>query len=255
MIRQNMRVPDTVMGDIHAQVAACGIGTRRLTEIAGRFSSGMLTQVFAELLNRSETMTRQARSAIPEGTYDFVDFLDNDRIDLDDSIRIEVAVTIGDRAMHVDCTGTSKQVRGPLNCVPSGSMAAACFAIRTLTDPSIPTNGGCFRPISLHLPPGSLLNPVEPAPVNARTSTIKRVTGSIISALACALPDRAPAASAREMLMVALGGKTHRGKVFVIGDPVDGRPPGILLISRAAATPTLRVIDFARSRHTNPARY
>ncbi|WP_158924440.1 hydantoinase B/oxoprolinase family protein [Acidisphaera sp. S103] len=222
MIRQNVRIPDTVMGDIHAQVAACGIGTRRLTEIAGRYGSGMLTQVFAELLNRSETMTRQALSAIPDGTYRFVDFLDNDGIEFDKDIRIVVAVTIRDGAMHVDCTGTSQQVRGPLNCVPSGSMAAACFAIRALTDPSIPTNGGCFRPISLHLPAGSLLNPIEPAPVNARTSTIKRVTGSIISALAPALPDRAPAASACEMLMVAFGGKTDQGKAFVIGDLVAG---------------------------------
>jgi N-methylhydantoinase B/oxoprolinase/acetone carboxylase alpha subunit len=222
MIRQNVRIPDTVMGDIHAQVAACGIGARRLTEIAVRYGSGMLTEVFAELLNRSETMTRQALAAIPEGTYRFVDFLDNDGIEFDKDIRIEVAVTIRDGGMHVDCTGTSRQVRGPLNCVPSGSMAAACFAIRALTDPSIPTNGGCFRPISLHLPPGSLLNPIEPAPVNARTSTIKRVTGSIISALAGALPDRAPAASACEMLMVAFGGRTDRGKAFVIGDLVAG---------------------------------
>jgi N-methylhydantoinase B/oxoprolinase/acetone carboxylase alpha subunit len=222
MIRQNVRIPDTVMGDIYAQVAACGIGARRLAEIADRYTPTMLTEVFAELLNRSESMTRQALAAIPPGTYRFVDYLDNDGIDIDQPIRIEVAVTIGNRSMHIDCTGTSPQVRGPLNCMPSGSMAAACFAIRALTDASIPTNGGCFRPISLHLPEGSLLNPTEPAPVNARTSTIKRITGSIISALAQALPDRAPAAAACEMLMVAFGGKTPSGAPFVIGDLVAG---------------------------------
>lgn len=222
MIRQNVRIPDTVMGDIHAQVAACGIGARRLAEIAGRYSADTLRQVFAELLDRSEAMTRQALAAIPEGTYRFADFLDNDGIDLDRPIRIEVAVTLGQGGMHVDFTGSSKQVRGPLNCVPSGSLAAACFAIRALTDPSIPTNGGCFRPISLHLPPGSIVNPSEPAPVNARTSTIKRITGSILSALAQALPQRAPAASACEMLMVAFGGKTKEGKAFVIGDLIAG---------------------------------
>jgi N-methylhydantoinase B/oxoprolinase/acetone carboxylase alpha subunit len=106
--------------------------------------------------------------------------------------------------------------------VPSGSLAAACFAIRAVTDPTIPTNGGCFRPISLHLPSGSLVNPTEPAPVNARTSTIKRIAGSIISALAGALPDKVPAASAGEMLMVAFGGRTATGRPFVIGDLVAG---------------------------------
>jgi N-methylhydantoinase A/oxoprolinase/acetone carboxylase beta subunit/N-methylhydantoinase B/oxoprolinase/acetone carboxylase alpha subunit len=222
MIRQNVRIPDTVMGDIHAQVAACSIGARRMRDVADRRGADVLTAIFEDLLDRSETMTRQALSTIPEGVYRFVDFLDNDGIELDKSIRIEVAVTVKDAAIHIDFTGTSEEVRGPLNCVPSGSLAAACFAIRALTDPGIPTNGGCFRPISLHLPPGSLVNPTEPAPVNARTSTIKRIAGSIISALADALPDKVPAASAGEMLMLAFGGRTAKGKPFVIGDLVAG---------------------------------
>jgi N-methylhydantoinase B/oxoprolinase/acetone carboxylase alpha subunit len=193
-----------------------------MREISQQRGAGVLTAIFAELLDRSEKMTRQALAGIPEGTYRFVDFLDNDGIELDKPIRIEVAVTLKDAGIHIDFTGTSEQVRGPLNCVPSGSLAAACFAIRALTDPSIPTNGGCFRPISLHLPVGSLVNPTEPAPVNARTSTIKRITGSIISALAAAVPDKVPAAAAGEMLMVAFGGKTAKGKSFVIGDLVAG---------------------------------
>lgn len=222
MIRQNVRIPDTVMGDIHAQLAACLIGARRLGQVAETHGHNELSAIFNELLARSETMTRQALEKIPEGTYRFVDYLDNDGIELDKQIRIEVAVTIQDRAMHIDFTGTSPQVRGPLNCVPSGSLAAACFAIRALTDPSIPTNAGCFRPISLHLPEGSLVNPREPAPVNARTSTIKRITGTILAALAPVMGDRLPAASAGQMLIVAFGGRTHAGKPFVTGDLVAG---------------------------------
>ena len=218
IIRQNVRIPDTVMGDINAQVAACKIGVRRMTELTRKFGHDALVGLFEELLNRSETMTRQALARIPAGTYRYVDYLDNDGIDLDRPIRIEVAVTIGAEGFHVDFTGTSDQVRGPMNCVPSGSLAAACFAIRALTDPAIPTNAGCFRPISLHLPEGSLVNPREPAPVNARTSTIKRITGSIISALAEVLPDRIPAPSAGEMALVAFGGRNRTGGNFVTGD-------------------------------------
>ena len=222
MIRQNVRIPDTVMGDIHAQLAACLIGARRLGEVAQTHGHNELSAIFNELLSRSETMTRQALANIPEGIYRAVDYLDNDGIDLDKPIRIEVAVTVKDRAMHIDFTGTSDQVRGPLNCVPSGSLAAACFAIRALTDPSIPTNAGCFRPISLHLPPGSLVNPMEPAPVNARTSTIKRVTGTILAALAPVMGDRLPAASAGQMLIVAFGGRTFNHQPFVTGDLIAG---------------------------------
>jgi N-methylhydantoinase B/oxoprolinase/acetone carboxylase alpha subunit len=218
IIRQNVRIPDTVMGDINAQVAACKIGMRRVTELAAKFGHNALISIFEELLSRSETMTRQALALIPEGTYKYVDYLDNDGIELDKPIRIEVAVTLKDGDIHIDFTGTSDQVRGPMNCVPSGSLAAACFAIRALTDPAIPTNAGCFRPISLHLPEGSLVNPREPAPVNARTSTIKRITGSIISALAEVLPDRIPAPSAGEMLLVAFGGQGRLSGNFVTGD-------------------------------------
>ena len=159
---------------------------------------------------------------IPEGTYRFVDFLDNDGIELDRQIRIEVAVTLDDGAIEIDFTGTSPQVRGPFNCVPSGSLAAACWAVRALTDPKIPTNGGCFRPISLHLPPGSLVNPEEPAPVNARTSTIKRIAGVIVGALAQVMPERAPAASAGELLVLAFGGYGRNGGRYVVGELIAG---------------------------------
>ncbi len=222
MIRQNVRIPDTVMGDIHAQVSACSIGARRLAELAAKQGDNLLTAIFQELLDKSETMTRLALAAIPDGTYRAVDFLDNDGVELDKPIRIEVAVTIKGDTIHIDFTGTSPQVRGPLNCVPSGSLAGACYAVRALTDPKIPTNGGCFRPISLHLPEGTLVNPREPAPVNARTSTIKRITGTILAALAEVLPDRVPAPSAGQMVIVAFGGRTAAGKPFVTGDLIAG---------------------------------
>ena len=51
-------------------------------------------------------------------------------------MRIEVAVTVKDGTITVDFTGTDPQLRGPLNCVPSGTLAAAYFAVRALTDPT-----------------------------------------------------------------------------------------------------------------------
>lgn len=222
MIRQNVRIPDTVMGDLNAQVAACAMGARRLCELVGRFGEQPLQAMFEELLRRSEVLTRQALAAIPSGTYRHVDYLDNDGIDLDERIRIEVAVSVRHGSIEFDFAGTSGQVKGPFNCVPSGSLAAACFAVRALTDPTIPTNGGCFRPLSLKLPKGTLVNPEEPAPVNARTATIKRITGCMISALSEVLPDRVPAASAGELLVLAFGGRGAGGRRFVVGEMIAG---------------------------------
>src|SRR3546814_16262898 len=103
-------------------------------------------------------------------------------------IRVEVAVTVKNGQFPCDFTGSSPQVRWPFNGVPSGSMAAAYFASRVITGADIPTNGGCFRPVSLHLTSGSIVNPSAPAPVNTRTATIQRVTGVILGALRRVVP-------------------------------------------------------------------
>jgi N-methylhydantoinase B len=219
----NVRIPDIFLGDLHAQVAACKIAAVRLGETAAKLGDNTILAAFQILLDRSEAMTREALRRLPKGTWRHVDYLDNDGIDHDKRVRVEVAVTLpGDGTIAFDLTGSSPQVRGPINCVPSGSLAAACFAVRAVTDPTIPNNGGCFRPISLTLPEASLVNPKAPAAVNARSATIKRITGCMISALAAAAPDRVPAPNAGELLVMAFGGQRRDGSTFVTGELLSG---------------------------------
>ncbi len=222
VLRLNVRIPDIFIGDLHAQVAACKIAAVRLGEAAEKFGHNALLASFSVLLDRAEAMTRAALQKLPAGTYRAVDFLDNDGIDIDRRIRIEVAVTIKDGMIHFDLTGSSPQVKGPINCVPSGSLAAACFAVRAITDPAIPNNGGCFRPITLTLPEGTIVNPRAPAPVNARTATIKRVTNTMLKALAGVAPDRVPAPNSGELLVMAWGGQRRDGRMFVTGELLAG---------------------------------
>jgi N-methylhydantoinase B len=221
LLRLNVRMPDIFVGDLDAQIAACRLAALRLGETAGRYGESQLHSVFEVLLDRSESMTRAAIGELTPGTYHYVDYLDNDGVDLDRRIRIEVAATVEKNAVHFDLTGTSGQVRGPVNCVPSGSLAAACYVVRAVTDPEIPNNAGCFRPIRLTLPPDSLVNPIAPAPVNARTATIKRVTGCMLGALAQAMPERAIGSNSGELVILAFGGQ-HNGKTFVTGDLLAG---------------------------------
>jgi len=218
MLKLNVRVPQVFMGDIGAQISACTVGARRVVELTDRYGRIQTLQIFNELLDRSEQLTRKALEAIPDGTYSYVDYLDNDGVNLEESVRIEVAVTISGSEFHCDFEGTDPQTRGPFNAVKSGSQAAAYYAVRAVTDSSIPTNGGCFRSVSLHLPEGTLVNPVEPAPVNSRTATLKRIAGSIVGALKGALPGHIPADSAGELLVLSLGGKSLDGKPYVVGE-------------------------------------
>ena len=222
MLRLNIRLSDTFMGDLNAQLSACMVGARRLRELCAAYSADLIETIFGLLLDRSEKMTRAALRALPAGTYRYVDWLDNDGVDLERRVRIEVAVTVGDGNIHFDFTGSSAQVRGPINCVPSGAQAAAYYAVRALTDAQIPTNGGCFRPVTLHLPEGSIVNPRAPAAVNARTATIKRICGAMIGAFADAVPDRVPAASAGLSVMLAFGGRRADGSPFILSELVCG---------------------------------
>jgi N-methylhydantoinase B len=244
MLRQNVRLPDVLMGDINAQVAACTIGARRLAELASDFGCDELLAMFSELLNRSETMTRRSLLGLRPGIYRYVDFLDNDGIELDKLVRIEVAVTISSDTMTCDFTGTSLQVRGPFNCMPSGPYAAACFALRAVTDPEglIPNNGGCFRPIRFHLPEGSLVNPREPAPTGCRTSTIKRITCCILGALRQAAPERVPADSASETVIMHFGGRRSDGRRYVTSQ---------LLVSGSGASAAFDGVDVIETDASN----
>ena len=220
MLRINIRLSETFMGDLGAQLSACMVGARRLGELCGVYGADLIENIFELLLDRSEKMTREALRSLPEGTYRYVDWLDNDGVDLDKKVRIEVAVTVKDGTIHFDFTGSNAQVRGPINCVPSGAQAAAYYAVRALTNAQIPTNGGCFRPVTLYLPEGSIVNPKAPAAVNARTATIKRICGAMIGALADVVPDRVPAASAGLSLMLAFGGTRLDGSGFIVSELV-----------------------------------
>jgi N-methylhydantoinase B len=126
-------------------------------------------------------------------------------------------------SMTFDFTGTNAQVRGPFNSVPASTLSAIYYAIRAISDPTIPNNGGCFRTVDAVLPEGSVVNPRPPAPVSCRTATIKRIADTILGALVLALPHRMPAASSGTLLVMALGGRDpETGRTFVASELAAG---------------------------------
>src|SRR6058998_3185884 len=214
LLRRNVRIPEGFTGDLMAQVAAGRLGGTRLRELFARYGAEVVLGYIEELFTRAETLTRRQIDAIPDGTYTFTDYLDNDGIKLDQLVRIAVAVTVRGSSMTFDFTGTSPQVRGPFNSVPASTLSAVYYAVRAISDPTIPNNGGCFRALEAILPPGSLVNPRPPAPVSCRTATIKRIADTILGALVKGLPGRMPAANSGTLLVMAFGGR----------DPESGQP-------------------------------
>jgi N-methylhydantoinase B len=149
--------------------------------------------------------------------------MDDDGVDLGRRITIKVTLRVRGSSMLFDFTGTDPQVRGPFNSVPASTMSAVYYAVRAISDASIPNNGGCFRAVDAILPEGSLVNPRPPAPVSCRTATIKRIADTILGALVQALPGRMPAANSGTLLVMAFGGvHPETGRPFVASELAAG---------------------------------
>lgn len=223
MIRRNVRLPSLVIGDISAQVGAVTVGRNRLRELFEAYGYESANAFLGHLMDYSERLTRARIAEIPDGVYRFTDYMDNDGIDLDRRVPISATVTVAGDAVTVDFTGTSPQVAGPINAPWSGGAGAAYFALRCVTDPDIPNNQGCYRPIEVIIPEGTLLNPRHPAPVAIRAHTLKRAADVVLGALVQAVPDRVPAAPAGSISCVSFGGVDPRTNTrFGLSDIVAG---------------------------------
>jgi N-methylhydantoinase B len=221
MIERNVRLPRQVLGDIDAQVSAVTVGCQRIVDLCRSEGSDQVLAYMDHLLDYAEQRTRACIAAIPDGVYQFTDYMDNDGITLDRRVPISVAITIKGSNAIVDYAGTSVQVQGPINAPISGARASVYFAFRCITDPEIPSNHGCYRPIEVAVPKGSLLNPSLGAPVAIRAHTLKRAADTVLGALVQAVPGRVPAAPAGSISCVSFGG-SHAGARYGLSDLIAG---------------------------------
>ncbi len=219
---QKMRSPEERRGDLAAQLAALNRGQERLASFSRRYGLRRLTAMGQALLDYAERAMRELIRTIPDGVYRFEDFLDDDGCGHQDlAIRLSLAIA-GDQAV-LDFTGTCQQAAGGINAVPPVVEAAGYYAFLTLLGEDYPINQGCFRPLAVVTRPGSLVDPVFPAPVAAgNVETSQRLVDVIFGALAQAVPDLIPAASQGTMNNVAFGGVEADGREFTYYETIAG---------------------------------
>jgi N-methylhydantoinase B len=224
ILKANSRRPDTVMGDLRAQLASLKTGAVRYEETLERFGEQTVLDATKELIERTRTGFRRLISDIPNGTYEDNDVLDDDGFD-DTPIPLRVKIVVEDDKITVDFTGTAKQVRGSLNCPLANSLSAVYAALKIFLDPNdeIPNNEGCYTAITVILPQGSLLNPNIPASVSSRPETQARMSNVIMGALGKALPDRAVAQDNGQVALYRMSGTDPKtGKFFYKSEPLPG---------------------------------
>jgi len=214
MVRANVRTPEERQGDLRAQEAANRTGSRRFEELLDEHGPGEVEAALAEIKDYSERRMRAEIEDLPDGTYTFADVLDGDGQGNED-LPVRAAVTVDGDAITVDFAGTADQTDGPVNAVFAVTASATYYAVRCVTDPDIPPNHGCYRPISIETPEGSIVDPEPPAAVvGGNLETSQRVTDVVLGALAEADPERVVAGCQGTMNNVTFGGT----------DPRDSRP-------------------------------
>ncbi len=200
----NVRTPRHNYGDLRALISSVNLGESRLSELIIKYGKEIFTQTVDDLLDYSERRMRAELKEIPNGYYDFEDYIENDGIE-DKTFTIKANVYVEDEEVIVDYTGTSPQARGPINATYGVSVSAAYNALLHITDPEIPKNSGCFRPIKVVAPPGTVVNVDFPAPeVGGNTETHPRIALAIIGAFSKAVPEK----------VMACEGGTHLNFVF-----------------------------------------
>ncbi len=154
LLTRNVRLPDVFTGDLMAQVAAGRLGGVRLQELFAAHGTSTVIAYIDELLARAERLTRAQIADIPDGDYAFEDWLDDDGVNIGQPVKIAVTLRVRGSAMTFDFTGSDGQVSGPFNSVPASTMSAVYYAVRAISDASIPNNGGFFRAVDAILPEG-----------------------------------------------------------------------------------------------------
>ena len=218
----NIRMPEIGVGDMNAQFAANYIGARRVRELAAKYGREELWQAMAEVQDYSERRVRAGIAALPDGAYHGEAFIDEDVFD-PEPVGIRVAVRIEGSDIHMDFTGSDPQIKSMFNCPLSSSHAAAFAAVRcVMPDKDIPANDGCNRPLHLHFPKGSVLNPNPPAPVRARMTSAYRAFDAIHMALSDAAPDRVPAQGFNCTTAFYISQQRKDGSFRVLADILGG---------------------------------
>jgi len=222
-VLSNVRTPDERLGDLRAQRAANLVGAKRLGELLKRSSVSTVETEMVQLIDYSEELMIKKIRELPRESSSAIDYLDDDGFSTTD-IPIRVKVTIGRQSILFDFSGSAKQVQGPLNAVYSVTLSAVYYVVRCVTDPSIPANAGCFKPIQVKAPSGTIVNAEPPAPVaggNVETST--RIVDVTLKAFSSIIPERVCAACQGTMNNVTIGGVDHRtGKYFTYYETIAG---------------------------------
>ena len=223
ILMYNVRTPTEREGDLNAQIAAAQLGQRRVQEVIRKSGLSYWKTYTEGILDYSERLMRaKIRERFPDGKYYSELFIDDDGMD-DERIKIAVTVTVKDDSVKVDYSGTDKQRASGVNCILANCVSAAYFVVKAVADPTIPVNSGCYRPIEVYCPEGTIISPGPTAAIGAGNETWQRIAETLVGAVLQADPSIVKAHSHGCMNNTVFGGTDPRtGKVYTYYETIGG---------------------------------
>jgi len=210
ILRQNVRVPDQVMGDLYAQFTALTLMEQRVMALLQEQKLKSLADLGREIHKRSEAAMRAAIRKVPNGVYQQSAISDG----LAEPIKLEMALTVKDDSIVIDYAGSAPQVMRAINVCMAYTIAYTSFGVKAVLAPNIPNNEGVLRPITIRAPLGSIANSKPPAAGGARALVGHFFPMMVIQALSKALPDRVVATVGSPLWCINATGHRADGSPF-----------------------------------------
>jgi len=190
VIKDNIRFPESSLGDMKSQMAACRLAARRMDELFDKYGKDTILAAISQIFDETEQKCRNVVAQLPDGIYEAEASIDDDGLIRDEEVPIRVKITIKGSDMIIDLSGCSAERKAAIN---SRTYAGARVAYKALTGPLDPVNEGSFRALKVIIPEGNIMMAKFPAPMSGWSAIVPTVVDTIVVALAKAMPDRVPA--------------------------------------------------------------
>jgi N-methylhydantoinase B len=190
VVKDNIRFPESSLGDMKSQMAACRLAARRMDELFDKYGKDTILAAIAQIFDETEQKCRNVVAQLPDGVYEAEASIDDDGLIRDEEVPIRVKIAIKGSDMTIDLSGCSAERKAAIN---SRTYAGARVAYKALTGPLDPVNEGSFRALKVVIPEGNIMMARFPAPMSGWSAIVPTVVDTIVMALAKAMPDRVPA--------------------------------------------------------------
>ncbi|WP_037051270.1 hydantoinase B/oxoprolinase family protein [Psychroserpens burtonensis] len=222
LIKANVRLPESTLGDLHAGIAAAEVGAKRVVSIIEKYGLETYKKATEDFLNYGERMAIEALKTIPNGVYEGESAIEDNGFG-EGPFPIKAKITVTDTEFIADFNGSHPQVKGATNLSFSGLVTGCRSLFKAITTPQMDANGGSFRPMKVLCEPGTIVSAEAPSAVSVYYEVLITSIDLIWKILAPLIPDKLPAGHLRSVCATFISGIHQDTKQFYIqAEPLAG---------------------------------